>query len=126
MAKTIIIENLSHRSVVGSHYHGLSYAHGMSRLLNGVEGGEVAIISYAPDICASTVSSLDIECTFDDIFDELGYAYETVYSDDSMLVWFGVQTRNPQAMIDEVMRKIRECEHLAGLNVSFGEQTFTV
>ena len=94
--------------------------------MNGVEVGEVAIVSYATGNCVREASSLDIECTFDDIFDELGYEYETVYSDDSMLVWFGVRIKSSQVLIDEVMRKARDCKQLAGLKVAIGDLSFIV
>lgn len=126
MVNNIIAKHGRRDSMVGGHHRGSSYDHGMSRLMNGVEVGEVAIVSYATGNCVREASSLDIECTFDDIFDELGYEYETVYSDDSMLVWFGVRIKSSQVLIDEVMRKARDCKQLAGLKVAIGDLSFIV
>lgn len=126
MISSIITKFWQRHSTVGSRYRGGTYHQGMSRLMNDIKVGDVVLVSYADDNCTNGISSLDIECTFEDIFDELGYDYETVYSDDSMLVWFGVETSSPQIIADEMASELRKLKYLTGLSVGVGKQTFIV
>ena len=109
-----------------SSYCGLSYNDGMAMLNEGVKGGQIQILTYDIKSCGPGVISLDIEGEFEDILDKLGYNRELVYSEDSMQVWFGIYTQNPQITVDEIVREVRDIEHLSGLSVTISQQTFVI